>query len=201
MNQPIYILLEECMTNINSAKHHSRKIRQFGSMPKRTIQCSTRFKETNIKADEEIKSVNAAKNPAINESELVEGILKDFANKVGRWRQMKVKTPDSEHFATYLNDEFLCRQLDPLPRGKFVSIARKAISLEIEKISKIRNSDKTSNQPVDRNKRASKIIHSLFDSEEKTPINNNDAKMAANSLEALLAQCETQQEQLMSLRN
>ncbi len=69
-----------------------------------------------------------------NERAVVEETLRDFSNKLARWRASG--SPEPAQFAAYLSDHFLCAKLDPLPKTKMVAIARKAVVMEIEKISR-----------------------------------------------------------------
>jgi hypothetical protein len=65
---------------------------------------------------------------------IVEETLRDFSNKLARWRASG--SPEPAQFAAYLSDHFLCAKLDPLAKTKMVAIARKAVVMEIEKISR-----------------------------------------------------------------
>ncbi len=69
-----------------------------------------------------------------NDRAVVEETLRDFSNKLARWRASG--SPEPAQFAAYLSDHFLCAKLDPLPKSKMAAIARKAVVMEIDKISR-----------------------------------------------------------------
>jgi len=103
---------------------------------------------------------------------LVENILKDFANEVAQWRRSPQTNPSPVQFASYLSDYYLCEKLDPLPKSKMVTIARKAVSMEVEKISRIQ-SDKN-NAPATKNV----DIQNKRSIKRQTMIRNGQRRMA-----------------------
>lgn len=227
--RPVYELLEACFFNVNKAKRTARQIRggfvaseSAVSVPQVTSavpQIETAEVEstddwerksstqTLENKDYEFASTSPKKSVP-KQQKNVEDILKDFANKVARWRANGRNNPGPAQFAHFLNEHFLCNQLDPLPKTKMVTVARKAVVMEIEKISRMEPSQQPkAGKGIIKPQRLSKDAGARPELTAQKPaqslLSSTSAAVTAigsSNFESLVARLESQQNQLQSIR-
>uniref|UniRef100_A0A7S3PP76 Uncharacterized protein n=1 Tax=Aplanochytrium stocchinoi TaxID=215587 RepID=A0A7S3PP76_9STRA len=94
--------------------------------------------DQNLSESEGLKTHAASGLKSFSKSdEKAKQTLKYFANEVAVWRKLKIKHPSPTKFSTYLTEKYISNILDPLPKTKLVSIASKAILLEVEKLKNL----------------------------------------------------------------
>ncbi len=183
-----------------------------GGSLKREIRNETKSEPENVRTEEQfvVKKPSASSSPSSSSSYIssklgilksktsqkvkkqeqpqnqltAESILKDFANQVARWRATDRRNPLPSDYASYLNQHFLCEKLDILPRSKMVTVARKAVAMEIDKINRL----KPKTQPNEQRKDQKPT--------EKIPLKSSTIMQSKSTFDDLVARLETQQTQL-----
>lgn len=143
-----------------------------------------------------IKAAPAAAKPKPGPS--VEATLREFANEVARWR--RTDRADAHTFPAHLEVKYLRDRLGDMPPAKMVNIARKAISLEVEKLRHLQPKP-----PARPNARPRESSESNEPPPSQTPnvVVASLPSAASSSLskfEDLMARCSSQQDRLQQLK-